>query len=124
MLENLLSTNIILYCQHWIQTVRFYRYILCLPVNLSTDWFIEFKLTSTSYLSIADETRASIKSVHGQGVTLAMQVHNIYELRQSMQDKGLHPTSISKHVWGAWVFNIFDPEGHRIEFWQYLAAKE
>ncbi|MBA3037753.1 MAG: VOC family protein, partial [Desulfobacterium sp.] len=57
----MISTNIILYCKEWEQTVRFYKDRLLLPVNFSTDWFVEFILTASSRLSIANEKRSSIK---------------------------------------------------------------
>ena len=56
------SANIILYCRKWEEMVAFYRTALQLPVTTATDWFVEFRLTETSRLSVADETRTSIKS--------------------------------------------------------------
>ena len=53
--HNMKKSNIILYCKDWRRTVGFYRLKSELPVNFSTDWFVEFRLTDNSYLSIADE---------------------------------------------------------------------
>jgi lactoylglutathione lyase len=30
----------------------------------------------------------------------------------------MNPTETGVHAWGARVFYVFDPEGHRIEVWQ------
>lgn len=116
--KSLKTTNMILYCKDWEKTVRFYRDQLQVPVNFYTDWFVEFRLSAVSRLSIADERRSSIKSCGGKGVTLALEVEDIEMMRISMEKVGLKPTVISNHPWGARVFHLFDPEGHRIEIWQ------
>jgi catechol 2,3-dioxygenase-like lactoylglutathione lyase family enzyme len=112
------TANMILYCKEWEKTVRFYRDQLQLPINFSTDWFVEFRLNAVSRLSIADEKRSTIKSCGGKGVTLAVEVENVEAVRTSMEKIGLRPTMIRKHPWGARVFYLFDPEGRRIEIWQ------
>jgi catechol 2,3-dioxygenase-like lactoylglutathione lyase family enzyme len=108
--------NTILYCRNWKNTVRFYRDTLKFSVNYKRDWFIEFHLTESSYLSIADASSASIKSADGDGVTLSWQVENIELTRGWFQGRGVK-TSPVKPVWGARSFYFFDPEGHRIEVW-------
>ncbi|HSM74841.1 MAG TPA: VOC family protein [Desulfobacterales bacterium] len=118
------TTNIILYCRKWGPTVRFYRDQLGLTVTFASDWFVEFRLNALSRLSIADEKRATVKSCGGRGVTLALEVEGIAALRESALKSGLAPTAIRSHPWGAWVFYLFDPEGHRLEFWQARASDE
>ncbi len=116
------TTNIILYCTKWEETVRFYRDGLGLPELFSTDWFVEFRLTETSRLSIADERRASIKGSGGSGVTLSLQVKDIDAAREAAERMWMKPTSIEKHPWDARIFHLYDPEGHRIEVWQSRAS--
>lgn len=118
MYEALLTVNTILYCKRWRETVRYYRDRLRLPVIFFTDWFVEFALTETSRLSVADERRASIKSSAGDGITISLQVKNIENMWEYAKNAGLEPTEIRRHAWNAEVFYLFDPEGHRIEFWQ------
>jgi catechol 2,3-dioxygenase-like lactoylglutathione lyase family enzyme len=113
----LISTNTILYCRHWQATVDFYRYRLQLPVTFTSDWFVEFQLTATTHLSIADERRARVKSSAGQGVTLTWQVEDIEQAWQTLSARRLTPGPIKEHPWGAWVFYFYDPEGHRLELW-------
>ena len=110
------SANTILYCRKWEEMVAFYQTGLKLPITASTEWFVEFKLTGTSRLSVADESRTSIKSGSGKGITIGLQVEDIEASRTQLEDAGLNPTAI-KEVWGAKAFYIFDPEGNRIEFW-------
>ncbi|HLA82520.1 MAG TPA: VOC family protein [Thermoleophilia bacterium] len=122
--EKLVTTNTILYCRAWEQTVRFYKEGLRLPVLFSTHWFVEFGLTATSRLSIADEKHASIRSCGSAGITIALQVEDISAAREYAERMDLKPTAIQEHPWEAMVFHVFDPEGHRIEVWQSLAAGE
>ena len=116
------TTNTILYCRKWEETVEFYRDHLRLPVSFSTDWFVEFCLNPSSRLSVADENRASIKSCSGKGITLALEVGDIDKAWENIDKVGLDPTEIRRHAWNAKVFYLFDPEGHRIEIWESISA--
>jgi len=113
--------NTIIYCSQWEETVLFYRDQLKLSVSFSTDWFVEFSLNAMSRLSIADEKHASIKTSQGKGITLSWEVDRIERAWAEVQKSGLEPTPIRNHPWGARFFFLFDPEGHRIEFWQSSA---
>jgi catechol 2,3-dioxygenase-like lactoylglutathione lyase family enzyme len=113
------QTNTILYCQKWSETVAFYRDVLEFFVSHQTDWFVEFQLTNGVYLSIADERRATIQSVDGQGITLSWQVADVDTMHSALQQQGIEVTSI-RQKWGGRLFYFRDPEGHRIEFWQPL----
>jgi len=110
-------TNTILYCNQWVETVTFYRETFGFPVSYQTDWFVEFQLTTHAYLSIADESRAGIQSVGGQGVTLSWQVPNLQEMFNAFRKQNISTGGIQKK-WGAYLFYLHDPEGHRIELWQ------
>ena len=117
--ESVLSierTNTVLYCERWLETVAFYRTVLGLRVAFENDWFVEFQLAGSSFLSIADASRATIGAVDGQGVTLTWQVPMIVETRTLLESSGVDVTEI-KSRWGADVFYCHDPEGHRIELW-------
>ena len=111
------SANTILYCKKWSETVAFYQHELGLPITFASDWFVEFQLTDSAHVSIADEKRATIKSGDGAGITLTLQVESADETWQYLYDKGLSLEPVRDHAWGARVFYLFDPEGHRLEFW-------
>lgn len=111
------AANTILYCHAWAETVAFYRDQLELPVNFASDWFVEFILTESAYLSIANECRATIKSSHGVGITLTFQVADADEVWTAFQSAGLETTPCRTHAWGARVFYLRDPEGNRLEVW-------
>lgn len=109
--------NTILYCRHWMETVEFYRDTLNLPVQFENEWFVEFQLTSTSYLSIANAANATIDAVNGQGVTLTWQVAELQDTANKLRASGVQTTEISSK-WNALSCFFHDPEGHRIELWQ------
>ncbi len=111
------TTNTILYCRHWAATVAFYRDGLGLPLLFENDWFVEFGLGETARLSVADERRATIKSSAGAGITLTFEVEDVDAVHAALVATGLTPGAPRSHAWGARVFYLRDPEGHRLEFW-------
>lgn len=111
------SSNTILYCKKWQETVVFYQDDLGLSVNFSSDWLVEFHLGGTAYLSVADEQRTTIKSSSGAGITITLQVENADEIWRQLRGRGLEVGPIKIHSWGARIFYFHDPEGHRLEIW-------
>jgi catechol-2,3-dioxygenase len=110
------STNTILYCKKWDETVEFYRTGLKLLVLSSTEWFVEFKLNEMSRLSVANEARTSIDSSGGKGITVSLQVADIEQTQAELIEAGINSPPI-KEVWGSKAIYIHDPEGNRLEFW-------
>lgn len=111
------TANTILYCREWQATVAFYRDRLRLPVTFASDWFVEFELTPGARLSIADERRATIHSSGGAGITLTLQVDDADAAWQTLHAAGIAVGKLKDHAWGARVFYLRDPEGHRLEVW-------
>ena len=112
------TTNTILYCNRWAETVDFYRRVLGLPVNVEKSWFVEFRLTNQAFVSVADAARATIESAAGRGITLTLQVPDIEAVHQRLSGAGIAVPDIARHPWGAMSFFCRDPEGYRLEFWQ------
>ena len=117
------AANTILYCKKWRETVAFYKDGLKLLAISSNEWFVEFKLNEMSRLSVADETRTSIRSGDGKGITISLQVSDIEQTRAELMDAGITPTPI-KEVWGSKAIYVHDPEGNRLEFWAGRAKVE
>jgi predicted enzyme related to lactoylglutathione lyase len=111
------TVNTIVYCAKWKETVNFYKNQLQLRATTALDWFVEFELTATARLSIADVSRTSQEACGGEGITIAMEVEDIAAAHLFLINAGLHPPAIRNHAWGARVFYIHDPEGNRLEFW-------
>lgn len=114
---NIKRTNTILYCKKWHETVTFYKECFDLKPAFSNDWFIEFELSENSYLSVADDKKANIKSGSGVGITISFEVDNIDEIWQAFNGKGLTVEKVKNHPWGGRAFFIYDPEGTRLEIW-------
>jgi catechol 2,3-dioxygenase-like lactoylglutathione lyase family enzyme len=109
-------SNTILYCRRWTETIHFYKKQMGLRVAFENDWFVEFQLTDTSFLSIANSARATISDVQGQGITLTWEVQNLEQVKKYLETQRISTTPI-KRKWNALVFYCHDPEGHRLEFW-------
>ena len=110
------STNTVLYCKNWQETVEFYRTGLKLLVISSNEWFVEFKLNEMSRISVANEARTSIDSSGGKGITVSLQVADIEQTQTELMEAGITSTPI-KEIWGAKAIYVHDPEGNRLEFW-------
>jgi predicted enzyme related to lactoylglutathione lyase len=113
----IVCANTIVYCEKWPETVAFYQTGLQLPVTVSTDWFVEFRLTDTARLSIADAGRTTRDTTRGQGHLITFQVKDMTETRSRLKQAGLNPTPVTPHAWGADVMYLTDPEGNCLEFW-------
>ena len=109
--------NTILYARRWKETVAFYRTNLGFEIVFQCDWFVEFRLTPTALLSVADQSRTTMASADGKGITLSFQIDDLTAVHRALIGDGLAPTEIRSQVMGADVFYLFDPEGNRIEFW-------
>jgi catechol 2,3-dioxygenase-like lactoylglutathione lyase family enzyme len=109
-------SNTILYCTHWETTVAFYRDQLGLPATAHTDWFVEFQLNGGATLSVADASRTTVRPGSGAGITVSLAVPDVDQARGELESRGVTPGPI-RSVWGSRAFFVFDPDGHRLEFW-------
>lgn len=109
-------SNTILYCSRWQETVAFYRDILELSITMQNEWFVEFHLTSGAALSVADQSRATIESSRGAGITISLRVEDVGEARTTLEQRGVS-TGRLRSIWESRAFYLTDPEGTRLEFW-------
>lgn len=117
------AANTILYCKNWQETVAFYRDGIKLLLLSSNDWFAEFKLNEMARLSVADDTRTTVKSGEGRGITISIQVGDVRQVHADLIEAGISPSPI-KEVWGSQAIYVHDPEGNRLEFWEGRAKVE
>lgn len=110
------AANFILYCEQWPATVEFYRDRLGLEETYADDWFVEFRLTASAFVSIADAARATVGSVGGTGVTLSVRVPDVEVLGGRLAARGI-ATGPALRRFGSHTLDVLDPEGNRIEFW-------
>ncbi|MEX2442181.1 MAG: VOC family protein [Alkalispirochaeta sp.] len=111
-----IRSNTIIYCEHWLETVAFYRNILELSIAMQNDWFVEFRLTDGAMLSVADQSRTTIDSSRGADITISLWVEDVDDARTTLKQRGLSPGKV-RSIWGARAFYLVDPEGTRLEFW-------
>jgi catechol 2,3-dioxygenase-like lactoylglutathione lyase family enzyme len=114
---NFKSVNTIIYCRHWAETVSFYRDVLGLPGQSLTEWLVEFEMSPDARLSVADETRTTIRSAGGTGITITIEVRDAHRARQCFETKGCNPGVLRVGKLGGDAFFMHDPEGTRLEFW-------
>lgn len=110
------GANTILYCDHWSETVAFYRTLLGPAVTFESDWFVELRVGAGATLSIADTRRSSIASSGGAGITLSWQVADVVGTRDRLVAAGIAVSEVHRRF-GSPVVDLFDPEGHRVELW-------
>ena len=114
----ILAANTIIYCKHWPQSVNFYRDILQLGISFQKDdWFIEFVVSGSAHLSIADAAKCTIPAGGGVGLTLSFFVQDLRAAEALFKQHNIATTEIKAKGWRAPYFYVHDPEGTRIEFW-------
>jgi len=113
---NIITSNTILYCKKWEETVAFYKNVLRFDVHFSNGWLVEFIVNTKARLSIANQERTSIKSSNGSGITVCLQIDDAELMHKYLQEWGAHPTPL-RDLWASRVFYVLDPEGNRLEFW-------
>ena len=114
---NIEASNTILYCEQWRETTAFYRDALGLSKTAATDWLVEFQLTPTSRLGVADAKRTSIRPAEGAGITLTFKVADLRAVHENLRHKGIEVDPIRDCKMGGQAFFLHDPEGNRLEFW-------
>ena len=115
------AANTILYCGRFEDCVAFYADSLGFELIEKGDWFVEFRICESACLSLADETRTSIAGGRGRGVTLTFRVADADSTQAVLSARGVETTPV-KTTWGARTFFVFDPDGHRLEFWSSSKA--
>jgi catechol 2,3-dioxygenase-like lactoylglutathione lyase family enzyme len=113
-------SNTILYCDRWSDCVDFYRRIIGLAASFENEWFVEFEISESAMLSVADARRATIGSAGGSGITLTWRVASVEAARARLERLGVAVTPLSTR-WGSTVCYCHDPEGHRIELWESIS---
>lgn len=110
------DSNTILYCERWADVVDFYRNKVGLTPTMERDWFVEFELHPGAHLSVADASRATVAPGDGSGLTLSWCVDDVETARARLMANDVEVSPVRKQ-WGADACFVFDPAGHRIEFW-------
>ena len=86
----------------------------------SNDMFVELGIGMNTFLGLLDCARCRGKEVNNTGMVLSFRVDNLEETYKIMERKGIRPSPIRGHSWGAMLFEVKDPENRSLEFWQKI----
>jgi len=111
------SFHAVLFCRNWEESVAFYRDVLELPVLEERAGFVEFKVTPESRIGLMDTRRAPAGAPPAERALLSFRVPDARQTRRRLAGRCPDLPAVRAHPWGAWVLEIADPEGRRLEFW-------
>ena len=90
-----------------------------IPKNMSKGvWKVRYDPLTNGHLAQGVHDNGNVDTVGAFGLILTWEVEDIIAARNLMISSGIKPSEISRHPWGAMVFYLRDPEGHRIEIGQ------
>ncbi len=112
------SQHSVLICREWEACVAFYRDVLGLPIVYQRNRFVEFEVTPDSRVGILEPLRPNAAEPGHEHVILSLCVPDIEEVHKKLEARTTDLPPIRKHPWGPRLFEIRDPEGWRIEFWE------
>jgi catechol 2,3-dioxygenase-like lactoylglutathione lyase family enzyme len=111
------SFHAVLFCRKWDESVAFYRDILGFPVTDRKKGFMEFQVTPEARIGLLQEVRSPATNGRDGRFILSFRVPDILETHRQLQARCPDLPAVRKHPWGAWVFELTDPEQRRLEFW-------
>ena len=112
------SFHTILPCCKWDACTAFYRDILGFVVVEEKPGFIEFEVNTESRISLLKSSGERMLKTIPASLVLSFRVEDIQETHRILSDRCRMATSVKMHPWGAYVFELQDPEERRLEFWE------
>ena len=113
------SLHHVVFCAQWEACAAFYGGTLGLPETDRRDGFVEFAVAPGACIGLIDVAdRPGYGDPSRTPGLLALQTDDIHTLHRRLSSRLAALPRIRRHPWGALVFEISDPEGRRIEFWQ------
>jgi catechol 2,3-dioxygenase-like lactoylglutathione lyase family enzyme len=109
--------HVVLFCRKWDDSVTFYRDILGLPVTDRRKGFLEFQVTPEARIGLLREVRSPASVRRDDRFILSFRVPDIRATHRQLQARCPDLPAVREHPWGAWVFELTDPEERRLEFW-------
>lgn len=111
------SFHTILLCSKWDASVTFYREILQFGVVDEKPGFVEFEVAEGSRIGLIRASGGRSKGDVPIPLVLSFRVDDIEKIHRILSGRCKTITAIKEHPWGAFVFELKDPEGRRLEFW-------
>lgn len=113
------SLHHVLFCKRWPACEAFYGQALGFSETARRQGFVEFMVTAGACIGLIDVAgRPGYADPSQTPGLLALQTDDIHTLHRRLISRLPELPAIRRHPWGALVFEISDPEGRRIEFWQ------
>jgi catechol 2,3-dioxygenase-like lactoylglutathione lyase family enzyme len=111
------SFHTVLFCLKWDACVAFYRDVLGLAVVDEKPGFVEFEVTAESRIGLIRATGNKALAGRASQPVLSFRVENAERVHRMLSARGASATAMRKHPWGAYLFELRDPDERRLEFW-------
>ncbi len=115
---SLVTAGTVLYCRRWGDCVAFYRDTLGFPVVWENDLFVEVAVTATARLGLIDVSRTKKQVTPSDAIVLSFRVPNVRETYRVLRRTIPELTPPTVHPWGVPYFELRDPDGRVVEFWE------
>lgn len=113
------SFHQVLFCKQWETCAAFYGQTLGFSETSRRPGFVEFSAASGACIGLIDVAdRPGYGDPSRTPGLIALRTDDIHALHARLAARITALPPIRRHPWGALVFEITDPEGRRIEFWQ------
>ena len=114
------SFHTALFCRRWNECVIFYRDVLGFKPVDEKPGFIEFEVIPGSRIGLIERRGNRAEKNKDASFILSFRVGNLDELQKTLSARCEGVTAVKQHPWGAYVFELQDPEERRLEFWTPL----
>lgn len=111
------SFHTVLFCLKWDACVAFYRDVLGFEVVDEKPGFMEFEVTADSRIGLIRATGNKSLAGNASQPVLSFRVENAELTHRTLSARGASATAMRKHPWGAYLFELRDPDERRLEFW-------
>jgi catechol 2,3-dioxygenase-like lactoylglutathione lyase family enzyme len=111
------SFHTVLFCLKWDACVSFYRDVLGFAVVDEKPGFVEFEVTADSRIGLIRASGNRAPTGNASQPVLSFRVENAELAHRMLSARGASATAMKKHAWGAYLFELRDPDERRLEFW-------
>lgn len=111
------SFHTVLFCLKWDACVAFYQDVLGLAIVDEKPGFVEFEVTEDSRIGLIRSTGNKALAGNVSQPVLSFRVENAELTHRMLSARGASATAMRKHPWGAYLFELRDPDQRRLEFW-------
>ena len=111
------SFHTVLFCLKWDACVSFYRDVLGFAVVDEKPGFVELEVTADSRIGLIRASGKRALPDNASQPILSFRVDNAELAHRMLSARGASATAMRRHPWGAYLFELRDPDQRRLEFW-------